>query len=115
MSVNRNHLIELSEILDEEFGSLIETYISDSRVRLDQALACLRSGEWELARREFHCLKGSSANIGAESFSAICQHLEWLLKNGECPKLSEYESNLEREFRSVVTALNDFVTGIDTT
>jgi len=115
MSVNRNHLIELNEILEEEFGSLIETYISDSRVRLNQALACLRSAEWEHARKEFHCLKGSSANIGAESFSAICQHLEWLLKNGECPKLSEYESNLEREYRSVVEALKDFLTGNDKT
>ena len=113
MSVNRHHLMELKEILGDEFGPLLETYLSDSRSRLDKALAYLGAAEWESARREFHCLKGSSANIGALSFSAACQQLELQLKNDECPQVGEHESNLEGEYHRVVAALTEVLTNTD--
>lgn len=69
-------LAELRELMDADFGLLLQTYLDDSQIRLaaiEQAV--LLQDELQI-RHMAHSLKGSSANVGAKQLAAACLQLE---------------------------------------
>ena len=104
--INLHQIEELKSILGADFQGLIDEFLRDSQARLTRALAALGEGNWEVARREFHTLKGSCGNIGAERLSDMCQHLEWRLKQGDCPSTQQSSNELQIEYQRVRQALS---------
>ncbi len=63
----------------------------------------VKQGDWELATRLAHTLKGVAGNIGAESLQAACADLENLAKEQQIvdPALAAAEVELQRVLNSV--------------
>ena len=70
---------QLAEELSEEAaGQLIESWLEDTPLRLDELLGLAGGEDQVQLRRTAHSLKGSSAVFGLERFSRLCGDLERL-------------------------------------
>lgn len=57
-------------------ASIIDIYLANSPVLVDEVQEALKTGDAETLRRASHTLKSSSANVGAVSLSEMCRDLE---------------------------------------
>ena len=94
-------LTELQEIMEDEFGLLLETYLTESvgqfqRVRDDYA-----SGDLGALKRSAHSLKGSCANVGAVRSAEFCQRIESGASAGHVDGLDEVLQGLRAELDEV--------------
>lgn len=80
-------LLELREIMEEEFPLLLETYLKESAAQLESINEAFGAGDLEGLRRAAHSLKGGSGNIGAADLSALCARLEAQAREGEVDAL----------------------------
>lgn len=69
-------LEELRDILEDEFPSLVSTYIKDSAIRVQDMNEAFRRGDADALRKATHSLKGASANLGLEFLTELCCELE---------------------------------------
>jgi HPt (histidine-containing phosphotransfer) domain-containing protein len=65
---------ELRDLMAEEFGLLIQTFVEDGEQRV-RGLSDL-VGDRQALRRAVHSLKGGASNIGATELSRLCGELE---------------------------------------
>jgi HPt (histidine-containing phosphotransfer) domain-containing protein len=63
--IDNEQLAELKEVLEDEFGVLISTYLTDAKFRLQLIQNGINSQDYEAVRLAAHSLKGASANLGA--------------------------------------------------
>ena len=83
--IDHDTLLTLQEVMEDDFGRLIETYLNDSEDRLSAMQKALASGDGEALRRAAHSFKGSCSNIGAQTLVAHCQHIEQAAANNQLP------------------------------
>ena len=57
-------LSELREVMEDEFDILIQTYVEDSRHRIESLRQALDAGDPTALSRAAHSFKGSCFNIG---------------------------------------------------
>ena len=58
-------LAELQDVMEDEFDVLIQTYLADSRSRIDGLKEALATADPEHFAKTAHSFKGSCINIGA--------------------------------------------------
>ena len=75
-SIDKNALLELKDLLEDEFQELIETYIADTNAKLDETRECLRTSNIDQTRRLAHSVKGASVNIGVVKLGELCSQIE---------------------------------------
>ena len=88
--IDNEQLAELKDVLEDEFGILITTYLADAKLRLQLIQQGLQAQDYEAVRLAAHSLKGASANLGALLLAQICERLEHDCKAGhyqECQTL----------------------------
>lgn len=105
-TLNRSLIRELQDVMGADFGLLVETFVRDSRQRLQKLQDALAVGDADAFRRVAHSFKGSAANLGAVALSAQCQVLESL---GQERRLDEVGTRLQRlaaEWAAVEQALH---------
>ncbi|SDX08421.1 Hpt domain-containing protein [Marinobacter mobilis] len=101
LHLDEEALAELKEVMEDEFGILIETYLSDSADRISALQQALDAGNDESFAKSAHSFKGSSVNIGAPQLGALCLEAELA---GRAGRLDEAGVMLERivlEFQTV--------------
>lgn len=76
-------IVTLQEIMGDEFADLIETYIRDSKQRLDECAEALAREDAAGLHFASHALKGSSANLGATTLANLCSQIESATKKGD--------------------------------
>ena len=69
-------LSELREIMEDDFGMLLDQYISVSHELIDEMDGYLLRDDREALSRNAHSLKGSSMNLGAKALAQRCAVLE---------------------------------------
>jgi histidine phosphotransfer protein HptB len=74
--INQAQLQELRELLDDEFDTLIESYIADSKIRLKAVQHAFDHNDNAAGYEAIHSLKGASANIGATRLADMCLKLQ---------------------------------------
>lgn len=74
---------DLKEVMEDEYVTLLNTYIDDSIQRIELIRAAVASGIGDQVRDAAHALKGSSSNIGAAQLSQLCKKLEDCGRNEE--------------------------------
>ena len=63
----------LQDVMEQEYPLLLDTFLSDSRARLQQ----LRTApDAEALSQAAHSLKGSSSNMGAVQLAELCRQME---------------------------------------
>ncbi|MBV1883790.1 MAG: Hpt domain-containing protein [Pseudomonadales bacterium] len=80
--VDMETLQELKEVMEDEFGILIETYLEDSTMRVDALRAALVARDADELRKAAHSFKGSCGNIGAPTLADLCHQVESIGKAG---------------------------------
>lgn len=99
-------LRELREVMAQEFDELIEAYLSDTRVRIDEVRAAVAAGDAYQVRELIHSLKGSCSNIGAFALAQCCQKAENMARAGELDGVDAMVEEIQRLFTDVATALS---------
>lgn len=96
--LNLNAIAELKEVMEEEFGILIETFLQDSLERLDQLRQALSANDAEEFGRAAHSFKGSCTNIGATILSEHCLKAERMGKSGKIVNGDTLVQQIAEEF-----------------
>jgi histidine phosphotransfer protein HptB len=100
-------LEELRDILDDEFPSLISTYIQDSGVRLDDMCRAFSGKDLDAVRKAAHSLKGASANLGLVYLAEQCRVIEDAARAGSLEGQEARLLKVQQEQQRAVSLLRD--------
>lgn len=107
--LNVEMLENLREIMGPDFPKLIFTYLKDAEFRLAELNAFMNRKDIDAVRRILHGLKGSSLNIGAESFAGRCAKAEEAILEGRMQDLPALVAPLKSEFQLIKSTLFSIV------
>ena len=108
--IDTEQLAELKEVLEDEFSVLIDTYLTDAKLRLNLIKNGIATQDYEAVRLAAHSLKGASANLGAVILAQLCEKLEHDCKVGEYGSGSLLENQIAAEIIIVSEVLTKLVT-----
>lgn len=94
-------LAELRDVMEDEFDILIQTYISDSRERIQALHQALSDNDPDAFTKTAHSFKGSSINIGAARLGELCLVIEKAGRDGALADARQRMTDLEAEFAIV--------------
>ena len=94
-------LAELKEIMEDDFGELLETFLTESAKQMNAVSTSLLAGESDQLRRAAHSLKGSCGNIGASQLQAHCAELEASAATGDLSLSTSLVAEAERQLKLV--------------
>ncbi len=100
-------LEELRGILDDEFPSLISTYIQDSGVRVDDMCRAFSDKNLDAVRKAAHSLKGASANLGLVYLAEQCRVIEDAARAGSLEGQEPRLLKIQQEQQRAVVLLRD--------
>ena len=104
--LNLDSLNELKQVMGDEFSLLVETFTSDSVMRLQSIEEAVQSGDPDLIRRAAHSFKGSSSNMGADALTSLCRQLEDLGRHGQTEGAQQLFEQISSEYATVKEALS---------
>lgn len=91
----------LKQVMEDDFGLLIDTFIQDSNDRIIILREVISGVESDPIRRAAHSFKGSSSNIGALYLTLLCANLEKKALANNFDQLSDDLYAIEQEFAQV--------------
>ncbi len=106
--VKTEELEQLKEIMEDEFGMLIDLFIEDSAKLLKDMITANSNQDAEALRIAAHTLKGSSANMCAPGLSDLSQEIEDKAKDNDFSGIAELIESLLTVHRQVTEILKDF-------
>jgi HPt (histidine-containing phosphotransfer) domain-containing protein len=91
-------LAALQEVMEEEYSTLLDTFLADCEERLDHLQ---KSGDIVQLIETAHSLKGSSGNMGAIHLAALCSTLESSAQDMPSVDLKALVAEIHDEFAFV--------------
>jgi HPt (histidine-containing phosphotransfer) domain-containing protein len=88
-------LSALRDVMEDEFSTLIDTFLSDSEHRLRQLTVAVDATQLLEAA---HSFKGSSSNMGAIRLAALCHDLEQRSREHNLSGVELLIADIAREF-----------------
>ncbi|UTF60789.1 Hpt domain-containing protein [Gilvimarinus sp. DA14] len=104
--IDHEALAALRDVMEDDFLQLIETFVSDSRAKINTMQKALAAGQSEELRRAAHSLKGSSSNIGAAGLMEACRQIEVRAAASDLTGLEHLLVDLQSEFSQVKQQLD---------
>ena len=98
-------LQDLKDIMEDEFGNLVDTFIADSAAKVVELAEVIAAQDADGLRRTAHSLKGSSSNVCAGALSELARQLEMLGKEGKTEGADLLLKKLREEFEVVKSLL----------
>ena len=105
--IDLDNLNMLKELLADRFQELIDTFLSDSEVRITKLKEALAAGDMDQVTHQAHGLKGSCRNIGANPLAAICEVVEDQSRKNALVDGEQQLAAIEQKFAAVSAALRD--------
>ncbi|MDH5545800.1 MAG: Hpt domain-containing protein [Gammaproteobacteria bacterium] len=102
-------LEELREVMEDDFSLLIQTFLNDAPVRIDELKSALSAGDVLGLEKPAHTLKGSSSNIGATALSRACAKLVDDIRAGTVENPSADIKSIESLFELTNSALQHYL------
>ncbi|RBW50044.1 Hpt domain-containing protein [Marinobacter sp. F3R11] len=99
-------LAELRDVMEDEFSLLIETYLTDSKERIERLKEAMMKGDSDAFTKAAHSFKGSCINIGATRLGELCQKAETAGRNGDLNQGSPVVDEISTEFQRVIEAFD---------
>src|SRR5687767_5926139 len=95
---------------DKEFAiELVDLFLTDSTGIIEQLWGLLDEENRDIFRREAHKLKGSAANLGANSLAQLSGEMEQQALALKKPELQERVKQLDEEFARVRRQLEEYL------
>lgn len=104
-------LAELQDVMEDEFGTLIHTYLSDSKDRIENLKAAINDGDADALAKTAHSFKGSCINIGAPRLGALCREIEKAGLENLLDDAPPALDAIEAEFQRVTDAFHTLMAG----
>ncbi len=108
--IDRGVLDNLREVVEDEFGKILQGFIDHVPVlqgELDEGLA---SGDVARLVRPAHSLKSSSANVGAMRLSGLARTVEHASREGDMETAAQGVVAIRTELPQVIAALRPLAT-----
>jgi signal transduction histidine kinase/DNA-binding response OmpR family regulator/HPt (histidine-containing phosphotransfer) domain-containing protein len=100
--IDRNVLEELYEIMEDDFVSVLESYLKSAPGLMHSIRDAVKAGDLESLVKSAHPLKSSSANVGAMELSILARELEFKGRQGDASGLvASYNQTAEIYRRSI--------------
>ena len=99
----------LREVMEEEFGELIQVYMQDSEARLPAIHQASDDGNAESLRELAHSFKGASSNIGAAALAKLCYELENAGRENRLENTASLIAAIEQEYDAVKALLQQML------
>ena len=107
--INLEMMAELKEIMEDEFPSLIETFVIESARQYEEAKGAWHIQNLDVLRRAAHSLKGSCSNIGAEALQATCADLEHSARDAQTDAIPQLLEATEQQLGAVTSAVQSLL------
>jgi len=98
-------IVVLKDVLAGDFPALIDTFLKDAELRVEELKLLCREGKWLEMERPAHTLKGSSANVGAAALAQACGALVNQCREGGVADPAADIALIEGEFQRVALEL----------
>ena len=98
---------ELREIMGDDIGMLLETFIEDSRAKVGELSDALAAENADSIRRVAHSLKGSCKNVGAIAMALLCEEMEHKAKEEIFAPLPELYAQIEVVFNNTCDEIHE--------
>lgn len=96
--LDRNVLSALQEVMEGEYGLLLDTFLADSEERLS---VLHTAADAETLGATAHSFKGSCSNMGAIRLAALCHELEQRARRTPLQGIEKLLADIHREFATV--------------
>lgn len=96
--LNRDVLVALQEVMEDEYPMLLDTFLADSEERLS---VLRQQTDARQLMETAHSFKGSSSNMGAVRLADLCHELEHRAKEYSPPDLQKLIREIDLEFAVV--------------
>ncbi|MCO7226111.1 Hpt domain-containing protein [Pleionea sp. CnH1-48] len=101
----KEKILELKELLGDDFGILVEAYDVDNRKVLIDVEKHLSNQDAQQVANSIHSIKGASANLGAVELTQLCQAMEQSARGGDLSGAEEQLVTIKQLFEEAVTIL----------
>ena len=111
MSATHNHfdlqaLQQLKEIMADDFAKLVETFTSDSDMRIRTLRDAVAEQDGEQIRQIAHSFKGSAMNLAALPLAELCNTMEHKGQLAELDGCAALLGQIAEEYDQVVNLLS---------
>ncbi|MET0027428.1 MAG: response regulator [Candidatus Thiodiazotropha sp.] len=107
--IDRNVLEELYEIMEEDFVSVLESYLKSAPGLMYGIRDAVKSGDMDGLVKSAHPLKSSSANVGAMELSILARELEFKGRQNDTNGLVDSYNRTAEAYRRSVSELKSIV------
>ncbi|AIS16322.1 histidine kinase [Pseudomonas rhizosphaerae] len=92
-------LMALEDVMEDEYPLLLDTFLNDSQLRLNELH---RSRDLVELGHAAHSFKGSSGNMGALRLAQLCSELEQYCRQGTLEGVDAHVQRIDGEFALVL-------------
>jgi HPt (histidine-containing phosphotransfer) domain-containing protein len=96
--VDQRVLSELRDVMEDEYRSLVETYLRNAPSLIRDIARALANEDLATLVLPAHSLKSSSANLGAMQVSVLARGLEMAAREGDLQKVRQLQPRLAPMF-----------------
>lgn len=96
--LDRDVLSALQEVMEDEYSTLLDTFLADSKERLS---LLRKAGDAETLGATAHSFKGSCSNMGAIRLAQLCNELEQRARQVPLEGIEKLVSEIDGEFAIV--------------
>lgn len=104
-----DHLSELRLVMEDDFPTLVITYVNDSRGRVEKLRQVVQLGDAVGVRAVAHSFKGSAINMGATLLAELCRQLEDMGRSAELEGADALLARIVDEYLLSETALEAYL------
>jgi len=97
-------LSALQEVMEDDYPLLLDTFLSDSQVRLNELH---KATDPQKLGQAAHSFKGSSSNMGATHLAHLCHQLEERVKHPPLNDIEDLVNRIDNEFAEVRRLYDD--------
>ncbi|MFK7738977.1 MAG: Hpt domain-containing protein [Planctomycetota bacterium] len=89
---------------------LIQMFLEDGPSKVEAVRQGVATGDFDMAERAAHSLKGSSGNLGAHLVQDVCEQLQVAARNQELDRTRELAPQLDSTYEAAEAALKQVLT-----
>jgi HPt (histidine-containing phosphotransfer) domain-containing protein len=101
MCVDESSIVQLKELMGEDFSLLVSTFIQDSSSKIETMRSTIKNNDAENLRMAAHGLKGSALNLSAAKLTRLCKVLEDKGRKGCFDNVHQLIDEVELEYKAV--------------
>lgn len=92
---------EIKELFEEDFESLMRTYMQDSQKCVRELQSALASTDNATGFESAHALKGASANVGATHLNKLCYQMQEACRDNRISEQTDLLAQIEQQVQLV--------------